>query len=89
MKIQEDLIYDQTGIHVHGFVNLGGVNEQLLKLEKDLSNDEPPLELATHMLTLMVRGVFIKLEFPYTSFPTTGTKLSFFLVCELFRFVLS
>ena len=73
MKIQEDLVYDKTGVHVHGFVNLGGVNEQLLKLEKDLSNDEPPLELATHMLTLMVRGVFIKLEFPYASFPTTGT----------------
>ena len=87
MKIREDLVYDKTGVYVHGFVNLGSVNEQLLKLEKDLSSDKPPLELATHMLTLMVRGVFIKLEFPYASFPTTGTLCCVLNVVIAFCFV--
>ena len=35
---------------------------------------DEPTELATHMLTLMVRGIFINLEYPYASFPTTGKK---------------
>ena len=57
---------------MHGFVNLGDVNEQLLKLEQKMCTDEHQPELATHMLTLMVRGIFFKLEFPYASFPTLG-----------------
>ena len=28
--------------------------------------------VATHMLTFMVRGIFSNLEFPYAQFPTTG-----------------
>lgn len=29
-------------------------------------------ELATHILCTMVRGIFIKLEFPLAHFPTNG-----------------
>ena len=72
MKIREDLVYDRTGCHLHGFVNLGDVNNQLQQLEQNVQNDKPHEHLATEMLTLMIRGVFIKLEFPYASFPTTG-----------------
>ena len=71
MKIQEDLVYDKTG-NLLGFVNLGHVNEQLLDLEKCLERDQPLECFATHILTLMVRGIFFKLEFPFASFPTTG-----------------
>ena len=74
MKILEDLVYDKTGVYLHGFVNLGDVNQQLRKLEQSVNKDEPP-QLATHMLTLMVRGLFISLEFPYASFPTTGKSI--------------
>ena len=73
MKIREDLVYDKTGVSLHGFINLGDVNEQLLQLEEQTVNDKPHVELATHMLTLMVRGIFTKLEYPYASFPTAGT----------------
>ncbi len=74
MKILEYLVYDKTGIYLHGFVNLGDVNQQLMKLEQSIDKDEPS-KLATHMLTLMVRGIFIKLEYPYASFPTTGNYI--------------
>ena len=72
MKIQEDLVYDRNGCHLHGFVNLGDVNNQLQQLEQNVQNDKPHEHLDTEMLTLMIRGVFIKMEFPYASFPTTG-----------------
>ena len=64
MKILEDLVYDKTGVYSHRFVNFGDVNEQLMKLEQSIDKDEPP-ELPTHMLTLMVRGLFMNLEYPY------------------------
>lgn len=81
MKIREDLVYDKTGDHLHGFVNLGDVNNQLLELEKNIDKD-PHEQLATEMLTLMVRGIFFKLEFPYASFPTTGKIILSSYVCS-------
>lgn len=29
-------------------------------------------EIATHMLMLMIRGIFIKMQFPHAQFPTRG-----------------
>ena len=75
MKVREDLIYDKTGETLHGFTNLGDVNNQLRELEKQANSGKQYDSFATQMLTLMVRGVFIKLEFPYASFPTKGSFL--------------
>ena len=75
MKIREDLVYDKTGTSLHGFVNLGDVNNQLRQLEIQADTKKPHECLATQMLTVMVRGIFIKLEFPYASFPTQGMYL--------------
>ncbi len=73
MKIQEDLVYDKTGQRLHGFVNLGDVNDELKQLEIDVDKDSSPSRnIATHVLTLMVRGIFFKMEFPYANFPTQG-----------------
>ena len=73
MKIQEDLVYDKTGQRLHGFVNLGDVNSDLQKLECQVVGDTIPSEsIATHMLTLMVRGIFFKMEFLYANFHTQG-----------------
>ena len=83
MKIQEDLVYDKTGQRLHGFVNLGDVNEELRKLEREVNEDlSPSSKIATHMLTLMVRGIFFKMEFPYANFPTQGslTKIIMLLI---------
>ena len=66
-------MYDKTGENLHGFVNLGDVNDQLQLLEKKTNGIGTPCDdIATHMLTLMVRGIFMNLEFPYASFPTQG-----------------
>ena len=72
MKIHEDLVFDKHGRNLLGFINLGSINEQLQELEKETLTTKPHENIATHMLTVMVRGVFIKLEFPFASFPTKG-----------------
>lgn len=72
MKVQEDLVFDKHGRNLLGFVNLGAINEQLQDLEREVQMAQPHQSLATHMLTIMVRGIFVKVEFPFACFPTQG-----------------
>ena len=65
-------MYDKHTSKVIGFVNLGDVDRQLSALEFDSSQSPPTI--ATHILTLMVRGVFSKLHFPLANFPTAGIR---------------
>ena len=65
--IKSDLVYDRHSTKVIGFVNLGTVDQQLAALEQD----SIPM-VATRVLTLMVRGIFFRLNFPLASFPTAG-----------------
>ena len=88
MKIEEDLVYDKTGQRLHGFVNLGDINSDIQSLETQVSDGagSPSSRLATHMLTVMVRGIFFKLEFPYANFPTQGTGIFVMLVSMVVHF---
>ena len=66
---------------LHGFVYLGDVNNDLQALESELANSSttPSSSIATHVLTIMVRGIFIKLEFPYANFPTQGNEHVYYM----------
>ena len=71
MKIKENLFtISMVGKYVIGFVNLGGINDELLQLEREYmcENDRPPI--AKHFLVLMIRGIFLKLDFPFVHFGT-------------------
>ena len=68
MKVREDLVFDRSGI-VTGFVDIGKVNNDLRKLECTTDNST---EIASHMLTVMVRGVFTNMEHPVAHFSTKG-----------------
>ena len=68
-KVQESLVYDKHSAQVIGFVQLGDLNNQLSEFEQDKTKHPP---IATHILCLMVRGVFSSLHFPYAHFSTTG-----------------
>lgn len=70
MKVHEDLVFDRSG-RIIGFVDTGDVNNKLRSLEQSCKGVEQD-EIATHMLTLMVQGIFVRLQFPYAQFPTTG-----------------
>ena len=65
MKLKEKLVYDKFDGEIIGFTDLGDVNNEILNLERQ-SSEHPPV--AKHLLTLMVRGIFFKLDFPYAHF---------------------
>ena len=66
MKVKEGLVYNKTSGEIVGFINIGDINQQLLRLEQE--DDHPPI--AKQVLVIMVRGLMFKLEFPYAHFGT-------------------
>ena len=78
MKIKEGLVYDKHECKIKGFVDLGDINNHLMTFEKSITetiNDDSSTNtfpVAKQMLTFMVRGIFIKLNFPYAQYPTVG-----------------
>ena len=73
MKIKESLVYDKHSAHIIGFVNMGDVENQLSQLEQRYGSTNVRVQhpaIATHMLVLMVRGIFFIMEYPYAHFPT-------------------
>lgn len=71
-KIMENLVYDKYTGSVVGFTSLEEINNDLLALERELKNDQEHAPIANHLLVLMGRGVFFKLDFPYAHFGTSG-----------------
>lgn len=69
MKIKESLVYDKNEAQIIGFVNLGGLDDQLAQLE---SGECGPDSVADHLLAVMVRGIFTRIRFPYAHFFTRG-----------------
>ena len=53
---------------IAGLVNFGTTNNELLSFEKSIDN--PSDQVAKHILMFMVRGVFIKMKFPYAQYAT-------------------
>ena len=72
LYIREDLVFDKHSSKIIGFVNLGTVDKQLSALEVDRL--QSPRAVATGILTLMVRGIFSELHFPFANFPTAGIR---------------
>ena len=80
MKIREDIVFNKTTGEIVGFVDFGEEHfdkqfqELRRRCKKDLQiNDRV---VATHMLLLMVRGIFFKMDVPIAQFLTTGFALS-------------
>ena len=74
MKVMESLVYDKHSAQVVGFTELGALNDQFEELERQ---DATPT-IATHILCIMVRGIFSSLRFAYGHIPTcdmTGPQL--------------
>ena len=76
MKVKESPVYDKYNCQVVGFVEIDDIKHQMNILEKQTASDLPPI--ATHLLTIMVRGLFTSCKFPYAHFPTdclTGDQI--------------
>lgn len=72
MKIKEGIVYDKNECIIIGFTDLGNVNNTLQKFEETINDNYSGSDVAKQMLVFMVRGVFIKLRFPYAQYPTRG-----------------
>lgn len=72
MKIKENLVYDKHETKIIGFVDIGDVSNQLSQLECSYTSESATSHpsIATHMLVVMVRGIFFHMEYPYAHFPT-------------------
>ena len=71
MKIREGLVYDKYTGEVSGFCNIGEINNELLELERRCQGERETPAVAKHMLVVMLRGVFFKLDFPLAHFSCT------------------
>ena len=71
VKIKEGTVHDKNECGIMGFTDQGIVNNTLKKF-KGMINDNNEYNVAREMLAFMVRGLFIKLCFPYAQYPTQG-----------------
>ena len=70
IKVKSGFVFKDG--HLIGFCELGSVNEEFNNFERAMSEtDEPPAE-ATHILTVMVRGIFSQLEAVLAHYPSVG-----------------
>ena len=83
MKVIEGLVYNKHTGEIVGFTSLGDINNNLLKLEQE--GEQP--QVAKQLLTLMVRRIMFKLNFPYAHFASRGATgdILFPLVWEAIR----
>ena len=75
MKIREDLVLDKTTRHITGFVDFGecSLNDYFTALKDHCRlGTVSSASVATHTLTVMVRGLFFKFHYPLAQFASTG-----------------
>jgi hypothetical protein len=71
MKIKAGLVFSMKSGRVVGFTDVGSVGNELANFERRCRGDKEP-DIATHVLVLMVRGIFSALHAPVGYYPTTG-----------------
>ena len=74
MKIKEGLVYNKYTDSLVGFISLDDVSSHLVEFERQCQAEHASKRpsLATHILVLLIRGIFINLKFPFAQFTTAG-----------------
>lgn len=70
-EMKEDLVYDKKSGKIVGFTSVGELNDAFTQMEMCSEQEtahHPPV--SDHILVLMVRGIFFKMNFPYAHFAT-------------------
>lgn len=81
VKIKGDLVFSKSTGQIIGFVDIGDFNNKLSDFEKKCEGKGEDPEVATHVLVLMVRGLFSKLAFPFAHFACQGFRSDQRMVC--------
>ena len=72
MKISEGLVYSHSSGYVIGFTSLGALNDELERYTRRCKHQEPMI--ASHVLTVMIRGICASYKAPLAYFATTGAS---------------
>ena len=72
MHIKENLVYEKHSGSLIGFTNLGDVNNHLISFERKV--DHTSLDDVPLAKSMMVRGLFTTLQFPYSQFPCANVS---------------
>ena len=67
MKVREGLVFKTDG-SLDGYVDIGDINNSFASLKAKINGDTCEEEFADHILTLMVRGIFVTFVFPLQAF---------------------
>lgn len=65
VHVKEDFVYDKHQGKLIGFFNQGEMNSHLLDFESAMVRTRTEWPLANSMLVMMVRGLFLQVNFPY------------------------
>lgn len=74
MKISAGLVYNKHTGRIVGFTDLGEINNELKDFEVSVNEESTVRPTATHVLTLMVRGIDFRLNYPIAYFAGAGVK---------------
>ena len=85
MKVKESLACDKYACEVIGFVKMDNTDHQMNLLENSDTSNLPLV--ATHMLTLMVRGILTNCNFPYAHFPMDCSMGAIVMCSQAFSIV--
>ena len=58
-----------------GFVHNGGLNSHLLNYKQMITDGEETEDIAKYMMVIMIKGLFLKLQFLYAQLPICGYHL--------------
>ena len=85
MKIREGLVFDNATGNIIGFVDTGDINKMLSSFEAEVKGEKESQGIATHMLAVCVRGIFLKLDYLLGQFSTTSKLFNinhyYFYIC--------
>ncbi|XP_033631329.1 uncharacterized protein LOC117293214 [Asterias rubens] len=70
MKIKAGLVYSVRSGAVVGFVDVGSIANEILQFEVKCKGGKVPI--ASHVLVLMIRGIFTSLRSPIGYYPSLG-----------------
>ncbi|XP_071502692.1 uncharacterized protein [Diadema antillarum] len=72
MRISEGLVYSHSTGQIIGFTSLGDMNDELERYTRSCQDDKASPYLASHVLTLMVRGICASYHAAVAFFSTQG-----------------
>ncbi|XP_033114332.1 uncharacterized protein LOC117114750 [Anneissia japonica] len=73
MKIKSGLGFSSRSGQIVGFTDVGTLGNEINAFERRCKGEEEP-PVATHVLVLMLRGIFCKLHAPVGYYPTKGAS---------------